>query len=57
MVILGFGFLATFLVRYSFSGAGFTLLVVAMAVQWAVILNGVESMYHRGNILINMRRY
>ncbi|XP_064784458.1 rh blood group, D antigen isoform X1 [Oncorhynchus masou masou] len=55
MVILGFGFLATFLVRYSFSGAGFTLLVAAMAVQWAVILNGVESMYHRGKIWINMR--
>ncbi|XP_041703445.1 ammonium transporter Rh type B [Coregonus clupeaformis] len=55
MVILGFGFLATFLVRYSFSGAGFTLLVAAMAVQWAVILNGVESLYHRGKIWINMR--
>ncbi|KAL1006100.1 hypothetical protein UPYG_G00067870 [Umbra pygmaea] len=55
MVVLGCGFLATFLVRYSFSGAGFTLLVAAMAVQWAVILNGVESLYHRGKIWINMR--
>ncbi|CAB1335084.1 unnamed protein product, partial [Coregonus sp. 'balchen'] len=43
-VILGFGFLATFLVRYSFSGTGFTLLVAAMAVQWAVILLVVAEM-------------
>ena len=50
MVVLGFGFLATFLSRYSFSGSGFNLLVAAMAVQWALILNGFESWYHRGQI-------
>ncbi|XP_019909949.2 rh blood group, D antigen isoform X2 [Esox lucius] len=55
MVILGFGFLGTFLVRSSFSAIGFNLLVAAMAVQWAVILNGLESLYYRGKIWINMR--
>ncbi|XP_062325689.1 rh blood group, D antigen [Osmerus eperlanus] len=55
MVVLGFGFLATFLSRYSFSGSGFNLLVAAMAVQWALILNGLESWYHRGQIIINLR--
>lgn len=40
MVFLGFGFLATFLVRYGFSSTGFSLLVAAMSVQWATILNG-----------------
>ncbi|XP_030627812.1 rh blood group, D antigen [Chanos chanos] len=40
VVFLGFGFLTTFLVRYGFSGSGFSLLVAAMAVQWATLLNG-----------------
>ncbi|TST98554.1 Ammonium transporter Rh type A [Bagarius yarrelli] len=40
MVFLGFGFLATFLVRYGFSSSAFSLLVAAMAVQWATILHG-----------------
>ncbi|KAJ7989010.1 hypothetical protein DPEC_G00315110 [Dallia pectoralis] len=55
MIILGFGFLSTFLVRSSFSAVGFNLLIAAMAVQWAVILNGVGSLYQRGKILINIR--
>ncbi|KAM9477516.1 rh blood group, D antigen [Clarias gariepinus] len=40
MVFLGFGFLATFLVRYAFSSVAFSLLVAALAVQWATILKG-----------------
>ncbi|XP_018553295.1 rh blood group, D antigen isoform X1 [Lates calcarifer] len=46
MVILGFGFLGTFLVRYSFSASAFNLLVAVMATQWAIILNGIEP-YNR----------
>ncbi|XP_038585870.1 rh blood group, D antigen [Micropterus salmoides] len=55
MVIVGFGFLGTFLVRYGFSGSGFNLLVAVIATQWAIILNGIESWYHRGKIPINLR--
>ncbi|XP_030247540.1 rh blood group, D antigen isoform X2 [Sparus aurata] len=55
MVILGFGFLWTFLVRYGFSGAGFNLLVAVVATQCAVILNGIDSWYYRGKIRINLR--
>ncbi|XP_029316808.1 rh blood group, D antigen [Cottoperca gobio] len=55
MVILGFGFSYTFLMRYSFSGSGFNLLVAVMATQWAIILNGIESWYHRGKIRIDLR--
>ncbi|XP_074516524.1 rh blood group, D antigen [Sebastes fasciatus] len=55
MVILGFGFLCTFLVRYGFSGSGFNFLVAAMATQWAIILNGTESWYYRGKIRIDLR--
>ncbi|XP_071755452.2 rh blood group, D antigen [Centroberyx gerrardi] len=55
VVILGFGFLGSFLVRYGFSGSGFNLLVAALATQWAVILNGFESWYHRGKIRVDLR--
>ncbi|XP_070776272.1 rh blood group, D antigen [Enoplosus armatus] len=55
MVILGFGFLCTFLVRCGFSGSGFNLLVAAMATQWALILNGIESWYSRGKFRIDLR--
>ncbi|KAI4903436.1 hypothetical protein NFI96_014480, partial [Prochilodus magdalenae] len=41
MVFLGFGFMASFLVRYGFSSVGFSLLIAAMAVQWATLLNGI----------------
>ncbi|XP_056282066.1 rh blood group, D antigen isoform X3 [Pseudoliparis swirei] len=55
MVILGFGFLGTFLVRYGYSATGFNLLVAAMATQWAVILNGMELWYYRGKIRVDLR--
>ncbi|XP_054469310.1 rh blood group, D antigen [Anoplopoma fimbria] len=55
MVILGFGFLCTFLVRYGFSASGFNLLVAVMATQWAIILNGFESWYYSGKIRANLR--
>ncbi|XP_072221057.1 rh blood group, D antigen [Leuresthes tenuis] len=55
MVILGFGFLCTFLVRYGFSGSGFNLLVVGIASQWAIILNGIGSWYNQGKIRVGLR--
>ncbi|XP_076604473.1 rh blood group, D antigen [Chaetodon auriga] len=55
MVVLGFGFLCTFLVRYGFSGSGFNLLVAVIATQWGIILNGIESWYYRGKIRIDFK--
>ncbi|XP_061598922.1 rh blood group, D antigen isoform X2 [Cololabis saira] len=55
MVILGFGFFSTFLVRYGLSSSGFNLLVAAMATQWAIILNGIESCYTRGKIKVDLK--
>lgn len=57
IVILGFGFLGTFLVRYSFSASGFNLLVAVTATQWAIVLNGIESIYYRGTARIHLRRW
>lgn len=57
MVFLGFGFLATFLVRYGFSSLAFSMLVAAMAVQWATILNGfLLSHNFNWKIQIQLRR-
>ncbi|NP_001019990.1 Rh blood group, D antigen [Danio rerio] len=58
MIFMGFGFLATFLVRYGLSGSGFNVLLAAMAVQWAVLMNGFllpQHRHHRGQIHISMK--
>ncbi|CAJ1073942.1 rh blood group%2C D antigen isoform X3 [Xyrichtys novacula] len=55
MVFLGFGFLYSFPVRYGFSGSGFNFLVAVMATQLAVILNGIESWYYSGKIIIDLK--
>uniref|UniRef100_A0A8C6NW89 Rh blood group, D antigen n=1 Tax=Nothobranchius furzeri TaxID=105023 RepID=A0A8C6NW89_NOTFU len=55
MVILGFGFLSTFLVRHGFSSTGFNLLVAAIASQWALILTGVESWFSAGRITVDLK--
>ncbi|XP_047200720.1 rh blood group, D antigen isoform X2 [Girardinichthys multiradiatus] len=55
MVILGFGFLCTFPVRYGFSGLGFNLLVAVIATQWALILNGIDSLYNTRIIRIDLK--
>uniref|UniRef100_A0A8C5D990 Rh blood group, D antigen n=1 Tax=Gadus morhua TaxID=8049 RepID=A0A8C5D990_GADMO len=55
MVVAGFGFLGTFLVRYGFSGSGFNLLVAVIATQWSIILNGYESWIQSRRILIDLK--
>ncbi|XP_026114552.1 ammonium transporter Rh type A-like [Carassius auratus] len=57
MIFMGFGFLATFLLRYGFSGSGFNMLLAAMAIQWAVLMNGflLPQRHHRKEIHISMK--
>ncbi|XP_041928561.1 rh blood group, D antigen [Alosa sapidissima] len=50
MVFMGFGFLSTFLVRNGFSSAGFSLLVAAMAVQWAIVFQTLLQLPYPGRI-------
>ncbi|XP_046714391.1 rh family, C glycoprotein a isoform X1 [Silurus meridionalis] len=40
MIFVGFGFLMTFLKRYSFGGVGFTFLIAAFGLQWALLMQG-----------------
>uniref|UniRef100_A0A673JQX9 Rh blood group, D antigen n=1 Tax=Sinocyclocheilus rhinocerous TaxID=307959 RepID=A0A673JQX9_9TELE len=57
MIFMGFGFLATFLGFSGFSGSGFSVLLAAMAIQWAVLMNGflLPQRHHRREIHINMK--
>ncbi|XP_059206911.1 rh family, C glycoprotein a [Centropristis striata] len=40
MIFVGFGFLMTFLKRYSFGAVGFNFLVAAFGLQWALLMQG-----------------
>ncbi|KAK7913051.1 hypothetical protein WMY93_013262 [Mugilogobius chulae] len=40
MIFVGFGFLMTFLKRYSFGGVGFNFLIAAFGLQWALVMQG-----------------
>ena len=40
MIFIGFGFLMTFLSRYSYSAVSYTLILAAICIQWAVLAMG-----------------
>eukprot|EP00301_Raphidiophrys_heterophryoidea_P003711 c11665_g1_i1.p1 GENE.c11665_g1_i1~~c11665_g1_i1.p1 ORF type:complete len:477 (+),score=144.21 c11665_g1_i1:354-1784(+) len=40
MIFVGFGFLMTFLRKYSYSAVGYNFVIAAMALQWAVLVIG-----------------
>jgi ammonium transporter Rh len=40
LLLVGFGFLMTFLKRYGYGSIGFTVLLVALVLQWALIIRG-----------------
>ncbi|XP_051776154.1 ammonium transporter Rh type C 1-like isoform X3 [Erpetoichthys calabaricus] len=56
MIFVGFGFLMTFLQRYSFSAVGFNFLVAAFGIQWALLMQGWFGSldYSTGKILIGV---
>uniref|UniRef100_A0A673YZN0 Rh family C glycoprotein n=1 Tax=Salmo trutta TaxID=8032 RepID=A0A673YZN0_SALTR len=40
MIFVGFGFLMTFLKRYSFGAVGFNFLIASFGLQWALLMQG-----------------
>ncbi len=40
MILIGFGFLMTFLSKYAYSALGYTLLITAMVIQASILING-----------------
>ena len=49
MIFIGFGFLMTFLSRYTFSALGFTFFIGATVIQFALLTNGFWHMVHLGH--------
>ena len=44
MLIGGFGFLMTFMKRHGFSSLGYTLLIVTLVTEWAILMRGFLHM-------------
>ncbi|XP_015273611.1 PREDICTED: ammonium transporter Rh type B [Gekko japonicus] len=54
MIFVGFGFLMTFLKRYSFSSVAFNFLIAAFAIQWSILIQGFFHSFHQGKIYIGI---
>lgn len=49
MLLIGFGFLITFLSRYSYGGLAFNFLLCATCIQWNLIMLGIITQGWRGS--------
>lgn len=56
MIFVGFGFLMTFLKRYSFGGVGFSFLLAAFGLQWALLMQGWFAHFVDGKIKIGVEK-
>lgn len=56
MIFVGFGFLMTFLKRYTFGGVAFNFLVAALIIQWAILSDGFYKLDENYKIAINLER-
>ncbi|KAM6202409.1 LOW QUALITY PROTEIN: ammonium transporter Rh type C [Rhynchocyon petersi] len=54
MIFVGFGFLMTFLQRYSFSAVGFNFLLAAFGIQWALLMQGWFHHFQDGYIFLGL---
>ena len=50
MIFIGFGFLMTFLKKYTFSSVGYNFLIAAFAIQWSMIVNGLVHAGYEGHL-------
>merc|ERR1711988_966823 len=48
MILVGFGFLMTFLAKYGFSAVGFNFMITAFVIQWAILTNGFWHNIYEG---------
>lgn len=49
MIFIGFGFLMTFLKKYTFGAVGFNFLLAAFAIQFSLIWSGLVHNFHDGS--------
>ena len=58
MVIIGFGFIMTYLKRYGYGSIGFNLLIVAFVIQWSLLVHGwINWNEGNGQFSINLNRF
>jgi len=50
MMLIGFGFLMTFLKNHAFGSAGFNFLLTAFVIQWSLLINGYFVSIHEGEV-------
>ena len=60
MIFVGFGFLMTFLKKYSFGAVGYNFFIAALVLQWATLINGwitnaIEGADKPGQILVDLK--
>jgi ammonium transporter Rh len=57
MMFIGFGFLMTFLRRYSFSSVSFNFLVAAFVLEWAILIRGYSFEWdaHTHSFAVNVK--
>ena len=60
MIFVGFGFLMTFLKKYSFGAVGYNFFIAALVLQWATLINGwitnaIEGADNPGQILVDLK--
>uniref|UniRef100_A0A8C5VDC0 Ammonium transporter AmtB-like domain-containing protein n=1 Tax=Microcebus murinus TaxID=30608 RepID=A0A8C5VDC0_MICMU len=57
MAALGMSFLASSLRRYSWSGVAFSLFLLVLGVQWALLVDGFLENVSTGKVVITLLRY
>ena len=55
MIFIGFGFLMTFLKRYSHSALGYTMYLSSLAIQYGILINGFFHCLFKNFEYINIR--
>jgi len=55
MMIIGFGFLMTFLKRHGFGSVGFNFLLTSFVIQWGLLVNGYFTSAHWGEAVLNIK--
>eukprot|EP00298_Acanthocystis_sp_HF-20_P011461 c19405_g1_i2.p1 GENE.c19405_g1_i2~~c19405_g1_i2.p1 ORF type:complete len:455 (-),score=206.01 c19405_g1_i2:40-1404(-) len=48
MMFIGFGYLMTFLRKYTYGAVGWNFMVAAFAIQWTILCNGFWHCVHKG---------
>jgi len=48
MMLVGFGFLMTFLQRHGFGSVGFNFLLTTFVIEWATLVNGWFAILKEG---------